>query len=207
MAKVLVGAVTFGLIASSCGFAESEVVLQPDANREIVLDMGEFTFGADVIEVTAGETVTFVLVNEGSNEHEFMIGRNVQETSLGYPNGFEHDFFEDGIPMVEPPSAGMDMAAMAAGEMDGMDMSDDGVMSDDEMDAMDGMESSGDAALEGEEDGVHAGFMVQRRPGEVARLTMTVPEDAVGEWDIGCFRGLGSHWDAGMRATLIVKAA
>ncbi len=209
-----------GLVAAGCGLAAEEVVLEPDANREIVIDMGEFGFGADLIEVTAGETVTFVLVNNGDNEHEFMIGRNLQKTDLGYPNGFEHDFFEDGPPLVDPPSAGMDMAAMAEGDMAGMDMSGDaasgdGAMSDEEMANMD----NGDGAMSDEEmanmdngdggadEGIHAGFMVQRRPGEVARLTVTIPEEAVGEWDIGCFRGLGSHWDAGMRSVLMVKAA
>jgi len=27
-----------------------------------------------------------------------------------------------------------------------------------------------------------------------------------GEWEIGCFRRRGSHWDAGMRSTLMVTA-
>ena len=65
----------------------------------------------------------------------------------------------------------------------------------------------GDMDAEMGDSDVHAGFMVQRRPGEVARLTVTVPSDVVGEWEIGCFRGRGAHWDAGMRARLIVREA
>jgi len=62
-----------------------------------------------------------------------------------------------------------------------------------------------DAAGDGAE-APHAGYMVERLPGESARLTVTIPEDAVGEWEIGCFRGRGAHWDAGMRSTLMVTA-
>ncbi len=215
------------LTASACGLAEDEVVLRPDAAGEVVIDMDEFSFGTDRIEVVAGETVTFVLVNTGDNEHEFMIGRNLVETDLGYPNGFEHDFFETTTPVVDPPSAGMDMGAMDMGDMDmgDMDMSDDDHadddmgdmdMGDDDMGDMDMPDDDhaddemsdgdmGDMDMGGED--AHAGFMVQRRPGEVARLTVTIPADVVGEWDVGCFRGRGSHWDAGMRTTLVVLAA
>jgi hypothetical protein len=290
MRRILAFLAFFGLVAAGCGLAEDEIVLTADAAGEIVIDMDEFTFGTDRIEVTAGETVTFILVNAGDNEHEFMIGRNLQETQEGYPNGFEHDFFEDVTPIVDPPNAGMDMGAMGDMDMGTMDMSDDTMsddemdsmtddsmsgdemdsmtddsmsddemdamtddsmsddemdamtddsMSDDEMDAMtddsmsgDEMDSMTDDSMSGDEmdamtddtmsdgemDGmdmgggdagedVHAGFMVQRRPGEVARLTVTVPQDAVGEWDVGCFRGRGSHWDAGMRTTLVVRTA
>ena len=226
MRRILAFLALFGLVAAGCGLAEDEIVLTPDAAGEIVIDMDEFTFGTDRIEVTAGETVTFILVNAGDNEHEFMIGRNLQETGEGYPNGFEHDFFEDVTPIVDPPNAGMDMGAMGDMDMGAMDMSGDSMsdeemsdeeMSDDEMDGMDMPDAGHDEEPAGDMDGmdmggdggedVHAGFMVQRRPGEVARLTVTVPDDAVGEWDVGCFRGRGSHWDAGMRTTLVVRTA
>jgi plastocyanin len=238
MRKTIVPSVmAIALIASGCGLVAQDeaAAVVPDENREIIIDMDEFSFGVDKIEVVAGETVTFVLLNAGDNEHEFMIGRNVQDTEEGYPNGFEHDFFEDIVPSIEPPEAGMLMGAggsmegmdMGGGDdsMDGMDMSGD----DDEMD-MDGddagMDMSGDeegdhgddADMEGDEadmdmeggdlSGIdHAGYMVQRQPGQVARLTLEVPMDALGDWDIGCFRGRGAHWDAGMRAILTVVEA
>jgi len=234
-----------GVLATACG-SGSQTVARADANREIIVNMDEFSFGLDVIELTAGETVTFVLVNLGDNEHEFMIGRNVQDTSEGYPNGFEHDFFETATPTVDPPSAGMNMGA----DMGGMDMSGDAASSDmpaadmpadgstdmaaDTSTDMGGMDMSGDnadmppadmpaddhqadAGGDGHDAGgepgmdtggdAHSGFMVQRAAGEVARLTVTVPNDVLGEWEIGCFRGRGSHWDAGMRAKLIVSEA
>jgi uncharacterized cupredoxin-like copper-binding protein len=188
------------LLATGCGLAEDEVVLTPDAASEVVIDMTEFDFGGDVIEVTAGQTVTFVLVNAGANEHEFMIGRDVVETAEGYPNGFVHDFFETATPVVDPPSAGMDMGSMDMGDMDMGGDAEPSADGDHDEAPMDMDDEMGDSD-------VHAGFMVQRRPGEVARLTVTVPFDAVGEWEIGCFRGRGAHWDAGMHALLIVREA
>jgi len=219
-----------GVVASGCG-ADTRVVARPDANGEIVINMDEFSYSIDLIELHPGEEVTFVLVNEGTNEHEFMIGRNLQHTSEGYPNAFEHDFFETTTPMVDPPSAGMNMGAM---DMGGMDMGGDGHEAAGEMPADGSMDMGGDATATtmpgdmpadgsmdmapdghtGEGDGgmdmggdSHSGFMVQRKPGEVARITLTVPDDVLGEWQIGCFRGRGSHWDAGMRARLIVTGA
>jgi len=203
-----------GLVAAGCGSSEDEVVLSSDAAGEIVINMDEFSFGVDRIDVVAGETVTLIIVNGGDNEHEFMIGRNLVKTEQGYPNGFEHDFFEDFTPIVDPPSAGMDMADMGDMDMGDMDMGDmDMDMGDMDMDDMDmcddAMEDDGmgDMDMGGAGEEPHPGFMVQRRAGEVARLTITIPENAVGMWEIGCFRGRGSHWDAGMRATLNVLEA
>jgi len=233
--------ILFALFAAGCSMGDDEIVLAPDSVGEIVIDMNEFDFGVDLIEVTAGQTVTFVILNSGANEHEFMIGRDVVETDEGYPNGFVHDFFETVTPIVDPPSAGMDMGAM---DMGGMDMGSDDMASADDDHAEESMDMDmdmpaadedmaedmdmdmdmpaadedhdeepmdpdmdmdmGDEAGDGD---AHAGYMVQRRPGEVARLTVTIPSDVIGEWEIGCFRGRGSHWDAGMNARLIVSAA
>lgn len=184
--------VVFSLVAAGCGADGDDTVQGPDSNGEIAVSMSEFGFGTDLIEVTVGESVTFVILNEGAIEHEFMIGRNMVENSDGAPNGFEHDFFETAVPNVDPADAGMNMGAM-----DAMDMADG-----EEMDMADGEEMD-----MGTESGDHAGYMISRRPGEVARLTVTVPADVVGEWQIGCFEGDGSHWDAGMQATLNVRQA
>ena len=57
---------------------------------------------------------------------------------------------------------------------------------------------------------VHSGFMVMHnralvRPSDqVTTITFTVPEDKVGEWELGCFQEQGLHYDDGMRGTLIV---
>lgn len=56
----------------------------------------------------------------------------------------------------------------------------------------------------------HAGLMVMFDPtmipaNEVTTITFTVPEDKVGEWELGCFQEQGQHYDDGMRGTLIVE--
>lgn len=180
--RLLIGLGVVALVAAACGGGAAA----PDENGEIVITMSEFSFSPNNIEVTAGQTVTFVLVNEGDKEHEFMVGRNVNLAD-GAAAGFEHDFFEGVSPMVEPMDAAMNM-----GEMSGDAMGDE--MTDDSMSMGDG----GDAD--------HAGFMVLRSPAEEARITLTVPADATGEWEIGCFQEDGAHWDDGMKGTLTVVA-
>ena len=109
--------------------------------------MTEYGFGSDVIEVRAGQTVEFLLKNSGDLDHEFMIGREVTATMGGMATGFEHDFFEGLMPIVDPPEAVMDMESMDM-DMDDMDM--------DDMD-MDDMDMDG-------HDDHHHGFMVVLAP-------------------------------------------
>jgi hypothetical protein len=56
------------------------------------------------------------------------------------------------------------------------------------------------------DDDGHHGFMVTLGPGATASVTVTIPDDAVGDWEIGCFRDKGSHWSSGMHATLRIRA-
>ncbi len=131
---------------------------------------------------------------------------------------------------------GMDMPASdmpAEGEMDmpESDMPSDGAMDmpEGDMPAGEGMDMPADA---GDGDGeehveeemgefgpfemplmdAHAGIMFMVDPemvqhGEVTTITFTVPEDRVGEWELGCFQERGQHYDDGMRAKFIVEPA
>jgi hypothetical protein len=90
------------------------------------------------------------------------------------------------MPTVDPPEAGMVIGSMEI-EM-GTDGHDDGSMDTD-----------------GHDDG-HHGFMVTLGPGATASVTVAIPDDAVGDWEIGCFRDKGSHWSSGMHATLRIRA-
>jgi uncharacterized cupredoxin-like copper-binding protein len=94
----------------------------------------------------------------------------------GMATSFGHDFFDGLMPTVDPPEAGMVMESMKI-EMD-LDSHDDG----------------------------HHGFMVTLGPGATASVTVTIPDDAVGDWEIGCFLDKGSHWASGMHATLRIRA-
>ena len=161
------------VLAAACGGGGQTSGDSGDPDAHIRVNMTEYGFGSDVIEVRAGQTVEFLLKNSGDLEHEFMIGREVTVAMGGMATGFEHDFFEGLVPIVDPPEAVMDMESM---DMDDMDM-------------------------DGHHDH-HHGFMVVLAPGATASLTVTIPDDAVGDWEIGCFLDKGTHWSSGMRATL-----
>lgn len=208
------------LLASGCSVLSPA---QAGPRGEIVVELADYRFGPDAIQVQAGETVTFVLRNVGEHTHEFMIGRDphLPDDYLTGPiaEAFEEDFFEgiqvdfsgDGMPMnlAGAEMSGMDMGGEADDDMDMGSEADDGMdmptEADDDMDM--GSESPGTVVVapeEGEEE--HAGGMVMVDSGEEARITLTVPDDAVGEWTIGCFQEQGGHYADGMRASLTVVA-
>jgi uncharacterized cupredoxin-like copper-binding protein len=175
------------ILAAACGSGgddsgASSSVSDPDVH--IRVNMTEYGFGSDVIEVEAGQTVEFLLKNSGDLDHEFMIGREVTSGVGGTATGFEHDFFDGLAPTVDPPGAKMDMESMDA---DDHDHDHDGTMD-----------------MDSDDHGDDHGFMVILKPGGTASVTVTIPDDAVGDWEIGCFRDKGSHWSSGMRATLRV---
>ena len=153
------------------------------------------------MSVVKGDDVTlrFFGIN-GEKDHEFMIGRDVRITD-GAPDGFEHNFFEGETPMVMPADAAM------SGDMDDMDMSSDTTMgdmsSDTTMGDMGSDTTMGDMEMGDEK--AH-GFMIMRSPGTEATLTITIPADASGEWQFGCFEEDGAHWDDGMRGKLIIDS-
>ena len=170
---------TVSMLAAACGSGgdggqASGAGGDPDAH--IRVNMTEYGFGSDVIEVRAGQTVEFLLKNSGDLDHEFMIGREVTVGMDGMATGFGHDFFEGLMPTVDPPEAGMVMESMEI-----------------------------EMGTDGHDDGNH-GFMVTLGPGATASVTVTIPDDAVGDWEIGCFRDKGSHWSSGMHATLRIRA-
>jgi plastocyanin len=60
---------------------------------EFTIEMSEFSYSPDTIELKVGQTVTLNLVNVGQLEHEVMFGREVLlDNSL--PSGYELDLFE-----------------------------------------------------------------------------------------------------------------
>ena len=177
------------VLAAACGGGGQTSGDSGGPDAHIRVNMTEYGFGSDVIEVRAGQTVEFLLKNSGDLDHEFMIGREVTATMGGMATGFEHDFFEGLMPIVDPPEAVMDMESMDM-DMDDMDM--------DDMD-MDDMDMDG-------HDDHHHGFMVVLAPGATVTVTVTIPDDALGDWEIGCFLDKGTHWSSGMHATLRITS-
>jgi uncharacterized cupredoxin-like copper-binding protein len=50
--------------------------------------------------------------------------------------------------------------------------------------------------------GAHGSFSVMLRPGESATISLVIPTNRVGEWEIGCF--MPGHYSFGQHAKLIV---
>ncbi len=141
----------------------------------LTIEMSEYAFSPDHIELQVGQEVTFTIVNVGALEHEIMFGREVMMTD-GRPSGYMIDMFENAH--VEPQMM----------KETGMEM--EGEHQDEEDD-------------HGE--GEHAGFMVYLPAGDdEVTMTFTVTEEMIGEWEIGCFELDGVHYDAGMIGTLVV---
>ena len=51
-----------------------------------------------------------------------------------------------------------------------------------------------------------AWYLATLGPGATASVTVTIPDDAVGDWEIGCFQDKGTHWSSGMHATLRITS-
>lgn len=75
----------------------------------IHLEMSEYVFSPDTIEVKVGQEVTIELVNVGLIEHELMIGRDVMMVN-NRPDGYMQDMFAD---------AGVEPMVMTSASSDG----------------------------------------------------------------------------------------
>jgi hypothetical protein len=206
--------VSAAFLLAACG--PSGATPDPATGEILILqedDEEGMNFSPETIVLTAGETVTIKLENHGSKDHEFMIGREVVYTDTGAPNGFEVDFFE-GIEDQVEVSLGEGAMLMIDSEtvaMGGMAMDEgEGEMAMEE----DGEHEHEEEGEEHEEEGGgmemhmdHSGWMVMDAAGSgQSTITFTVPEDRVGEWELACFEDDGTHYDDGMRGTLIVRA-
>jgi len=119
---------------------------------------------------------------------------NQEEMATAEMEGMEHGTVGED----EHAAAGMDEHAMAEGDMAGMGHND--------------MVATSFGALQRPLMDAHAGLMVMLDPAPmpsetVTTITFTVPEDKVGDWEMGCFQEQGQHYDDGMRGILIVEPA
>ena len=177
------------LILAACGPQGAT----PDTSGSLTLvqeDSEEgMNFSPDTIVLTAGQHVRIMVENHGMKNHEFMMGRNVMYAESGAPNGFEVDFFE-GIEDQVQVTLGESSSLMIDGETV--------MMGEGGEEGMDGMEM-------GEEEAMHMGWMLESPMGSgMTVIEFTVPEDRVGEWEMGCFEDNGTHYDDGMHGTIMV---
>lgn len=167
--------VLIAVVFSGCGAAPEPV--------EFTIEMSEFAYSPDTIELKVGQEVTLHLVNNGALSHEFMAGKDPIKNADGQFVQYDHDFFHHSEPKVTRDGQPYDHDEGMSGDHE-MDMgSDDHSMSDDH------------------------GFMVGlagNQPGSITTITFTVTDDMLGEWEMGCFLDGGSHYISGMNGKIIV---
>ena len=78
MKKTLTLAIAAALVAAACGTAVDDLPtdLGGDGIRVVAVTMSEFYFSPAVVEVEQGETVRFVVTNDGVAEHEFELSND-----------------------------------------------------------------------------------------------------------------------------------
>lgn len=199
----------------------------PPGSQIVELAMGDFCFYPDPLHLTAGETVTLKITNLGNLRHELMGGRELgsrdffaglEDVQLsadprGYTWGMESEgkaaepAGEVGHGPGEAPPVGWspedeawDCAGQVMSRANGTDYDiyahqDDGASPEAEMGQR--MEGEGAAPMEGEAPELTLDAFA------TAYMTFTVPEDYVGEWDIGCF--IPRHYERGMGGRIIVE--
>ena len=91
--------VLFSLALAGCASPTPEPVT-------ITIDVTEYAFTPNRLELKVGQQVTLNLKNSGHLAHEIMFGRDVMMMD-DHPNSYQHDMFKEAG--VEPTVTGMDM--------------------------------------------------------------------------------------------------
>jgi plastocyanin len=85
---LLIAVAAISVLVSACSSSPP-----PPEPVSFTIEMSEYAFSPDTIEVKVGQEVTFELINIGLIEHELMIGRNVM-MDHNRPSGYMVDLFE-----------------------------------------------------------------------------------------------------------------
>src|SRR5881628_3098313 len=83
---------TMTLLLAACG-AAAPASLPTGTSRSVRIDMSDFFFSPTTVNLDPGETVTLMLKNFGTLEHEFMAGRDAI-----YGQGYEDDWLAKAKP-------------------------------------------------------------------------------------------------------------
>ena len=84
--RVLAVVMTTTLLLAACG-APAPASVPSGASRTVRIDMSDFFFSPTTVNLDPGETVTLMLKNFGTLEHEFMAGRDAI-----YGQGYDDDW-------------------------------------------------------------------------------------------------------------------
>ncbi len=82
---------------------------------EFTIEMTEFAFTPNLLEVQVGQEVIIHLTNTGALVHEFMVGRNIMLEGAA-PSTFEHNMFESQGPVMSGGSDEHDMGGMGGAD-------------------------------------------------------------------------------------------
>ncbi len=201
MGRVTSGAailIAGGLVLSACGADSADGGAGAAASDDgLVVSMGEFSYSPSEIAAEAGTTFTITLVNDGVLTHEFMLGRDNRDDG-GYIEDLLGEALEDA------KGTGFMTSAMMAEEAEDAEDADhdEGEAEDadhDEGEAEDADHDEGEAEEGGHG---HDGNTIMVEPGGQVELTLTLPADAEGVWEMGCF--IEGHYEAGMLGQLVV---
>ena len=177
--KFLFVIVLFGLIITGCSSSTPGPL-------EITIEMNEYSYSPENLELQVGQEVILHLINLGSLDHEIMFGREVLSES-GTPDGYHMDLFD------------------AAGVVPEVNVEAEPHDDDDKHTEENEDEGDEHANEEQGQEHSHSGFMILVPAGhDEYTMKFTVTEEMIGTWEIGCFLDDGIHYTAGMAGTLTV---
>jgi uncharacterized cupredoxin-like copper-binding protein len=100
-ARLVLGALLVIVLVAGCskegGATLGELGDPEEIDRTIELAADEFQFTPESVEVTNGETIEFVITNNGQSQHEFTLGASHQHDA-----GMEHDPSTGGTGAITP---------------------------------------------------------------------------------------------------------
>lgn len=175
-------------------FAVSAIYLQIGWSNQaepyiVRVQIGDLYFKPEFIQLKAGHKVKIELINKGKIEHEFMIGRGVEEDNeskshmeMEMPNEDEgeHEHHEG----AQNPHS--EMSKRFAKDFFG------------------GVEVAAQTENGAEFMKVPGhGTMVRLKPESKAAITFTVSVDRKGKWQMACF--VPGHYEANMKGEIIIK--
>lgn len=105
-------------MVAAAALALSGSALAATASQRIEVVLSDYAFSPNQLTLQVGKTYEIVLINRGSSEHEFVVGRGgrVSAAEEGGEEGFQENFFE-GIDVTVAFEGGM-VGAEELGEVE-----------------------------------------------------------------------------------------
>ncbi len=144
------------------------------SGHQVTLVMKEFKFEPATVHLKVGEQVVLTLKNAGTVEHEWSAGQTPVDSAQ--QKGYRRDLFALLKPSVTGKEYELERVSASAPASD--------------------MSSEGETAK-------MLSTELDVQPGGSATLRFTVPANAKGTWQFGCF--VTGHYESGMKGTLVIE--